>query len=82
MARITTSPFSLTTQVDGWWEMTFTLLGKSTAEVKANNLLTNEVLSMPHDRDRLTELLPLDMWPQFARPKLNIANPNLADRLF
>jgi hypothetical protein len=72
----------MTTQVDGWWEISFTLLGKSTPSVEASNMLTNEKLSMPHDYDRLCALLPLDMWPQFARPKLNIEKQQLADRLF
>lgn len=80
--RVTTSPFSMTTQVDGWWEIKFTLIGRNQSTVTADNLLTNERLSMPEDHDRLCALLPEEMWPQFARPKLNIANPNLADRLF
>jgi hypothetical protein len=70
----------MTTQVDGWWEIKFSLLGRSVASVEANNLLTNERLTSPGDNDRLAELLPYDMWPQFARPKLNI--PEGQDTLF
>jgi hypothetical protein len=66
--RALTEPLSMTYSADGYWDITFTHLGK-TAE--ARNLLTNEILQMPHDFSRLKGLLPLHMWPEFARPQLN-----------
>lgn len=59
-----------TYEVDRNWFMTFQLLGK-TAIVTASNIHTNERLTMPDDFKKLCGLLPLDMWPQFARPQLN-----------
>jgi hypothetical protein len=73
-------PFSGTVEV-GWWEIKFSLINRK-GLVEARNQLTNEMLTMPEHYEKLVELLPLDMWPQFARPKLNNQAQPISERLF
>lgn len=68
------------------WVITFGLIFRRkghTCTVRARNTRTGERLKMPEDRFRMTELLPWDDWPPFAKTQYrNPTHPEQTERLF